>query len=375
MSHFPEFQIFAKPVGSECNLRCTYCYYLEKKNLYPRERLLMDKSTLENFIKQNFEASTENIVSFSWHGGEPLIAGLDFFRRIVRLQRKYRRTGIKIVNGIQTNGTLLNDEWCKFLARENFVIGMSIDGPEAIHNKFRLSAAGGPSFDKVMRGFNLLKKYNNIPEILCVVNAVNVEYPIEIYDFFKKLGAKFITFLPLVVRKPGAGVSEDSVPAEAFGHFLSKVFDRWVENDIGVIKIQIIEEAIRTAFNQDHSLCIFKVNCGGVPVLEHNGDFYSCDHYVDNEHLVGNINTVKLADLLNNEKQKAFGMAKSSLLPGYCFACEVKAMCNGECPRNRFINSPDGEPGLNYLCDGYKYFFNHIKPFVVTVGDVWKTNM
>lgn len=335
----------------------------------------MDKRSLENFIKQNFEASTDDIVSFSWHGGEPLIAGLDFFRRIVRLQRKYRRTGINIVNGIQTNGTLLNDDWCKFFARENFVIGMSIDGTESIHNTFRLSATGGTSFERVMKGFNLLKKYNIIPEILCVVNAVNVEYPVEIYDFFKKLGAKFITFLPLVVRDPGGGVSEDSVPARAFGHFLSKVFDQWVENDIGIIRIQIIEEAIRTAFNQDHTLCIFKVNCGGVPVLEHNGDFYTCDHYVDSEHLVGNINNKKLADLLNNETQKAFGMLKSSMLPGYCLDCEVKAMCNGECPRNRFINTPDGERGLNYLCVGYKYFFNHIKPFVETVGQVWETNL
>lgn len=370
-----EFQVFTKPVGSACNLACSYCYYLGKNNLYPGNAgFHMNDEILEKYIIQHIDASTENIINFSWHGGEPLLAGIDFYRKVVKLQSRHNPAGKTIVNGIQTNGTLINEEWCRFFASENFVIGMSIDGTEELHNFCRRTNNNGPTWQKVIDGFGLLKKYGVLPEILCVVNSENVKYPLPVYNFFKDLGARYLTFLPLVEPIPGESVrvSNDSVPAEEFGLFLSEIFDRWVENDIGEIKIQIFEEAARLAFNQDHTLCIFKTNCGGVPVVEHNGDFYSCDHYVDREHFLGNILEHPLTYFLDSRQQKEFGMAKSLTLPQYCVNCEVRSMCNGECPKNRIILSPDGEPGLNYLCKGYKYFFNHCRPFVEAIAEAWK---
>jgi len=370
-----EFQVFAKPAGSACNLRCRYCYYLEKKKLYPdTDHFLMAYNILEEYIKQHIEASTESTINFSWHGGEPLLAGINFYRNVLRLQSSYNREGRRIVNGIQTNGTLLNEEWCRFFAEEGFIIGMSIDGPEEPHNKFRRTKDDRTTWHKVISGFQLLKKHGVIPEILCVVNSENVKNPLVIYDFFKHIGAKYITFLPLVEPETDSegGVSRNSVPSEEFGHFLCEVFDTWVENDIGEIKIQVFEEVARTAFDQEHTLCIFKINCGGVPVVEHNGDFYSCDHYVDKDSLLGNIMDHSLTSFLESERQKLFGLSKSISLPEYCIECEVRAMCNGECPRNRFILTPEGEPGLNYLCKGYRCFFNHCRPFVEAIAEAWK---
>ncbi|MCX6261861.1 MAG: SPASM domain-containing protein, partial [Bacteroidia bacterium] len=319
-----EFQIFVKPVGALCNLRCKYCYYLDKKALYPAESgFVMNDDILEKYIIQHIEATTEETVFFSWHGGEPLLAGIDFFRKAVFLQKKHKPSGVEIVNGVQTNGTL----------------------------------------------YEMLQRYRIRSEILCVVNSYNVKFPLVVYNFFKELGVKYITFLPLVERRPGtkSGVSRASVPPLEFGRFLVSVFDEWIERDIGEIKIQVFEEAARTAFNQEHTLCIFKENCGGVPVVELNGDFYSCDHFVNSDNLIGNINEGSVAGFLGSERQKAFGRAKSLTLPRYCVECEVKAMCNGECPKNRFINTPDGERGLNYLCSGYKTFFNHCRPFVEAI--------
>jgi len=373
-----EFQIFVKPVGANCNLRCSYCYYLKKKNLYPsKDMIIMDDDILERYIKQHTGASKEEIISYSWHGGEPLLAGIEFFRKAVAMQKKYKPSGSAIINGIQTNGTLLNDEWCNFLSKEQFVVGISIDGTQKFHDTYRKTTGSGSTFNKVIHGYKLLKKHGILPEILCVVNAENVRHPLEIYEFFKQLGAKFMTFLPLVERLAGtnAGVSRRSVPALEFGVFLSKIFDEWIENDIGEIKIQIFEEAARTAFNQEHTLCIFKENCGGVPVIEHNGDFYSCDHYVNEANRLGNINFESLENLLNSPRQREFGNAKSVSLPTFCINCEVKPMCNGECPKNRFIITPDNEPGLNYLCSGYKYFFNHCRPFVEAISAAWKNQI
>jgi len=372
---FREFQIFVKPAGAICNLRCSYCYYLEKKSLYSGDhRCLMSEEILEKYVIQHISATTEKIITFSWHGGEPLLAGIDFFRKAVELQKLHKPAGKEILNGLQTNGTLLDDDWCRFLSEENFAVGISIDGPADLHNKFRLTRDGKGSFEKVLEGFNLLKSYGVLPEILCVVNAENVDHPKEIYNLFKSLEVRYIAFLPLVEKNTvsPSGVTEKSVPSEKFGQFLCAIFDEWVENDIGRIKIQIFEEAIRTAFNQDHTLCIFKKNCGGVPVVEHTGDFYSCDHYVNSSNLLGNIRDHSLADFLDSKKQKEFGLIKSQSLPQYCLNCEVLSMCNGECPKNRFISAPDGEPGLNYLCPGYKIFFNHCRPFVDAISDAWK---
>ncbi len=370
-----EFQIFTKPVGAVCNLRCKYCYYLDKKALYQAKgSFIMSDDILERYIVQHIEASTEETISFSWHGGEPLLAGIDFFRKIVDLQKKHKPGGRTITNGIQTNGTLIDKTWASFLAEEKFMVGISIDGPGDLHNRFRIKADNKPSLHQVLRSFEILRSNKIVCEILCVVNSYNVKFPLVVYSFFKDLGAKYITFLPLVERRPGtkSGVSRISVPSEEFGLFLNSVFDEWVERDIGEIKIQIFEEAARPAFNQEHTLCIFKENCGGVPVVEHNGDFYSCDHYVDSDHLVGTITEGSVAGFLDSEKQKSFGLAKSLTLPRYCVDCEVKPMCNGECPKNRFINAPDGEPGLNYLCSGYKLFFNHCRPFVEAIATTWK---
>lgn len=372
-----EFQVFVKPVGALCNLKCSYCYYLKKKSLYPGNRNpLMSDELLEKYIIQHISATTEKLITFSWHGGEPLLAGLEFFKKVVDLQHKHKPLGSEIVNGVQTNGTLIDDNWCRFLKDEEFIVGISIDGPGELHNCNRRTRDDSNTFLNALRGYELLQTHGVLSEILCVVNAENVKHPLVVYNFFIEIGAKHITFLPLVERLKNApfGVTRNSVPSEEFGIFLTAIFDEWIEKDIGKIKIQIIEEAARTAFNQEHTLCIFRVNCGGVPVVEHNGDFYSCDHYVDNDHKLGNINEYPLEHYLDTPAQKRFGEAKSHSLPGYCLKCEVKAMCNGECPKNRFINSPDGEPGLNYLCSGYKHFFNHCKPFVEAIGTEWRKN-
>lgn len=368
-----DFQIFVKPVGAECNLRCRYCYYLDKSSLHHGFSLMEDE-VLEKYIRSHFEAVNEESISFSWHGGEPLLAGIDFFRRVVMFQKLYKPAGTTVLNGLQTNGTLLNDDWCRFLSEEKFYIGMSMDGPQEYHDKFRRNKEGLSSFGRVLAGLKMLKKYGITPEALCVVNSENVKQPLKLYNFFRKLGASFITFLPLVERRPEmtSGVSPDSVDPAAFGIFLSKIFDQWIQNGIGRIRIQIFEEAARTAFNQEHTLCIFKKSCGAVPVIERNGDFYSCDHYVDSNYLIGNVKNRSIRELLSDRRQIEFGMAKLNTLPAYCVNCGVRDMCNGECPKNRFLTTPDGEPGLNYLCEGYKYFFNHCKPFVEAIGQIFR---
>jgi uncharacterized protein len=334
----------------------------------------MADNILEEYIIQHIQASTENIINFSWHGGEPLLAGIEFYRKVLRFQITHKPADKKIINGIQTNGTLINEEWCRFLAREHFLVGISIDGPAEFHDVCRRTKDNQTSWKQVYKGYQLLKKHSILPEILCVVNSENVRQPLVIYNFFKQIGAKYITFLPLVEHEHGssAGVSRNSVKSEQYGHFLSNIFDEWVEKDIGEIKIQIFEEAARSAFNQEHTLCVFKINCGGVPVVEHNGDFFSCDHFVNREHLLGNIKDHSLTYFLDSKEQKLFGKAKSLKLPRYCKECEVRTMCNGECPKNRFILTPDGEPGLNYLCAGYRYFFNHCRPLVEAIAAAWK---
>ena len=369
------FQIFVKPTGSICNLGCRYCYYLEKEQLYPEdESFKMQETILENYIKQHIEACPDDTITFSWHGGEPTILGLDYFIRIVELQQKHKPRDKTILNGIQTNGTLLDDEWCRFFAKEGFAVGISIDGPKELHDKFRVTKDQRPTFDQVIRGYSLLKKHGVYTDVLCVVNSVNVQQPHAVYRFFKEINAQYITFLPCVDPEPDNenGVSDLSVPSEAWGRFLCTVFDEWVRADIGKVKVQIFEEATRTAFNQEHSLCIFRPTCGDIPVIEHNGDFYICDHYVTPTHLIGNIQQTPLVEMLESPAQRAFGENKQTSLPRICLECSVLEMCNGECPKNRFIDTPDGEHGLNYLCTGYKLFFTHIQPFISAVTAQWE---
>ncbi|MEE8377872.1 MAG: anaerobic sulfatase maturase [Candidatus Aminicenantaceae bacterium] len=370
-----EFQVFAKPAGSSCNLNCVYCYYLKKKQLYPKGTpLRMPGDILEEYIKQHISAYPDPVVRFSWHGGEPTILGLDYFHRIVELQRKYKSPHQHIFNGIQTNGILLNEEWCRFFAAEDFSVGFSLDGPQELHDRFRVTKDLKPTHKKVMRGYDLLLKHKISFDILCVVNAVNVRSPIQIYNFFKQINAPYISFLPVVELQMDAenGVSPLTVSAETWGDFLCTIFDEWLSRDIGNIKVQIFEEASRTAFGQDHSLCIFRPTCGDIPVIEHNGDFFSCDHFVDEAHRVGNIMKTPLVELLEGQKQETFGLTKLSSLPRYCRECEVRPMCHGECPKNRFLRTPDGEEGLNYLCAGYKRFFTFCLPFVSQVAAQWK---
>ena len=368
------FQVFAKPIGSLCNLDCRYCYYLRKERLYPiGESFPMRDEVLEEYIVQHIEASPDAVIGFSWHGGEPTMLGLDYFRKVVALQRKHMPRDRRVVNGIQTNGTLLNEEWCRFLAAEGFAVGVSLDGPREIHDHFRVTKSHESTFTQAMRGYRLLQKYGVYTDVLCTVNSYSVGFPLDIYRFFRQIGAGYVTFLPVVEREPNEGsVDPVSVSAEAWGMFLCRVFDEWRDHDVGRVKVQIFEEAARTAFDQEHSLCLFRPTCGDIPVIEHNGDFYSCDHFVDVDHRLGNITETPLVELLESPQQTAFGRAKLEGLPRHCLDCVVRAMCNGECPKNRFIMTPEGEPRLNYLCEGYKRFFLHCQPFVSEVASLWR---
>ncbi len=370
-----EFQVFAKPAGSMCNLNCRYCYYLKAKNLYSKgECFRMPEVILEEYIVQHIEASSGPVIRFSWHGGEPTVLGLDYFRKIVALQHKHQPPGRNIANGIQTNGTLLDADWARFLADEGFAVGLSLDGPAEMHDRFRVSKRGKPTHARTMRGYELLRQHKVYADILCVVNAHNVRFPDQVYRFFKMIKASYISFLPMVeLRSDSPGpISSLTVPAAAWGDFLSTIFDEWMGQDIGRIKVQIFEEAARTAFRQDHSLCIFRPSCGDIPVVEHNGDFYPCDHFVDKNHRLGNIIETPLVKLIESPAQKAFGQAKLDSLPRLCRECVVRDMCHGGCPKNRFLRTPDGEGGLNYLCEGYKRFFVHCRPFISEVAAEWQ---
>jgi uncharacterized protein len=363
---FPDFQIFAKPVGPLCNLECQYCYYLNRQPLHPNvESFRMPENLLEEYVIQHIKASTGPVIAFSWHGGEPTLLGLDYFRRIVALQHRHQPRDKRIYNGLQTNGILLDDEWCRFLSSEGFGVGLSLDGPAEFHDLYRVTRGKGPTHRQVMRAFERLNRHGISCDILCAVNDQNVLQPIRVYRFFKEIGGRYIGFLPIVQKTSESGltVTPQTVPPDAFGEFLCAIFDEWTRTDIGRITVQIFEEAARPAQGLDHSLCIFRKTCGEIPVVENNGNFYSCDHFVDPQHLIGNIREVALSQLLNCPEQRAFGEAKHASLPRYCRQCEVLGMCNGGCPKDRFLQTPDGEPGLNFLCRGFKRFFTHSLPF------------
>jgi uncharacterized protein len=334
----------------------------------------MSDDILTEYINQHINASTDPVIRFSWHGGEPTLLGLNYFRKIVTLQHRHCPPHQQIINGIQTNGTLLDEAWCSFLARERFAVGLSLDGPQEIHDRFRVTKHQMPTYESTMRGYQLLQQHRVHTDILCVVHAYNVQFPLQIYRFFKQIGAQSLTFLPLVEPSPAtnSGVTSISVPSDAWGQFLCTIFNEWRDQDIGQITVRMFEEAIRAAFNQEHTLCIFRPICGDIPALEYTGDVYSCDHYVHQNYYLGNIMQSPLVTLLNSPKQQAFGTAKLATLPRYCQDCEVRAMCNGGCPKNRILKTPDGEQGLNYLCRGYKRFFKYSQPFVSTVAELWK---
>jgi uncharacterized protein len=357
------FQIFVKPIGAVCNLDCSYCYYLEKRDLYPDARSLrMGEDVLEKYIAQHIEASPLPTVLFSWHGGEPTVLGIDYFRKITELQRKHAAAGREIVNGIQTNGTLLDEQWCRFFAEEGFYVGLSIDGPSELHDGYRIDRGGRPTHDRVMKAYQLLQAYNIHCDVLCVLHDRNVRHPADVYGFFKSIAVKHLVFLPLVIRTPDGGAAPGSVPPEPFGEFLCAVFDEWIRYDMERMYVQMFEEATRPARGMEHMLCVLRKTCGELPILEHNGDFYSCDHFVDREHFLGNIRDTTLVQALDGARQRAFGRMKWETLPRQCGNCNVLAYCNGGCPKDRPVVNTDGEPGANYLCAGLRRFFTHAHP-------------
>lgn len=359
------FHVMTKPSGAICNLDCTYCFYLEKEQLYPHVRKFeMSDETLEAYVRQYLQQPSP-VVDFAWQGGEPTLMGVDFFRKAVALQQQYCPEGKQVRNMLQTNGTLLNDAWCAFLKEHDFLIGLSIDGPREVHDRYRVDKGGKATFDKVLRGLHCLQKHEVEYNLLCCVHQGNVHDAHAIYDFFQSLGASYWQFIPIVERMHGThGVTPHSVTAEQYGDFLVTLFNRWVRNDVGRISIQIIDVALRVHVGLNPGLCIFEETCGSAMALEHNGDLYSCDHFVDPAYLLGNIHDDLLEELVVLPQQQAFGTDKRETLPQYCRDCSVRALCNGGCPKNRFIKTPDGEAGLNFLCAGYKHFFTFVAPYM-----------
>lgn len=374
--------IMTKAAGSSCNLACKYCYYLEKNNLYkdkqPDRRFILTDELLEKFIKMYIESQSMPQVLFCWHGGESLMRPLSFYKKVVELQRKY--AGGRIIdNTIQTNGTLLNDEWCRFFRDNNWLVGVSVDGPQEFHDEYRRNKIGAPSFHKVMQGINLLKKHSVEWNALAVVNDFNADYPLDFYHFFKEIECRYIQFSPIVERiiprKDGrylaspmddknVPLADFSVSPQQWGNFLCTLFDEWVKNDVGQYFIQIFDATLANWVGEQPGVCSMARTCGHAGVMEYNGDVYSCDHFVFPEYKLGNIRTHTLVEMMFSDRQQQFGNDKYAKLPHQCLRCKYLFACNGECPKNRFATTADGEPGLNYLCAGYRQFFEHVAPYM-----------
>ena len=371
--------VMLKPAGAHCNLACKYCYYLEKNKLYSTaQRHLVSDEMLEQFTREYIEAQTMNQVLFTWHGGEPLLRSIDFYRKALSLQQKYAG-GRRIDNVIQTNGTLLTDEWCEFFAQNHWLVGISIDGPQPDHDHYRLTAAGKPSWKKVMQGIKLLKKHGVEWNAMAVVNAYNANHPLEFYRFFKENGCQFLQFTPIVERltrhedgrtlasladKDEISLSEASVAPEQWGYFLCAIFDEWVRKDVGKIFVEIFDCTLANWMGISPGICAYSKECGHAGVMEHNGDVYSCDHFVFPEYKLGNIRDHSLIDMLYGEQQQEFSRLKHSSLPRQCKECDMEFACHGECPKNRFMKDKYGDSGLNYLCPGYYHYYQHVAPYM-----------
>jgi uncharacterized protein len=391
----PAYHVLIKPTGAICNLDCKYCFFLSKEMLYPGSRFEMAESLLETYLKQLLESHRAPEVDVAWQGGEPTLMGLDFFKSSLELVKKLKRPDQKIQYTIQTNGTQLDDDWCGFFKQNNFLVGLSMDGPKDVHDVYRVNKGGAGSFDQVMRGFDLLKKHQVDVNILCTVHAANQYHPLKVYRFFRdKLGSQFIQFIPIIERvsasllpianmgwgdRPGGErplykiegdqVTERSVKAQTYGQFLIAIFDEWVKRDVGKVYVQHFDSALANWVGVPGAVCIFSETCGQALALEHNGDVYSCDHFVEPAYKLGNIQNTHLIELIASPRQVKFGQDKKDTLPRYCRECEVRFACHGECPKNRFIKTPDGEDGLNYLCAAYKAFFSHIdEPMKIMAG-------
>jgi uncharacterized protein len=356
----------AKPTGSACNLRCDYCFFLKKEALYPGSSFRMPDEVHEAYIRQLLEAHQVPQVTIAWQGGEPTLMGLDFFRRSVELQKKYQKPGTRIENTFQTNGILLDDDWCRFFHDNGFLVGLSLDGPKEIHDVHRKDKGGRGTFDRALAAARRLQAHRVEFNVLCTVNSANARHPLDVYRFFRdELGARYIQFIPIVERENETGcqegdtVTDRSVRPDEFGRFLIAIFDEWLKKDVGETFILNFDGALAGWLDMAGTVCIFGPTCGLGVALEHNGDLYSCDHFVEPKHLLGNILETPLIDLVASEKQVKFGRDKKEALPRYCRDCEFLRVCHGECPKNRFVETPDGEPGLNYLCAGYKAFFKH----------------
>lgn len=366
----PRIHVLTKPTGAICNLNCSYCFFLDKEQLYPGSKFRMSDEVLETYIRQLIETHQTPEVTVAWQGGEPTLMGLDFFRKAIAYQEKYRKPGMTFENTLQTNGTLLNDEWCKFFKDNNYLIGLSLDGPQHLHDANRVDKGGNGTFDRVMRGLRLLQKHKVEYNILTTVNRINADHPLEVYRFLRdQVRTTWIQFIPVVERLDETGatlyqvgdqVSERSVTPEQFGNFLNTIFDEWIRRDVGKVFVQTFEASARSWMGLPSGMCVFSPTCGHGVALEHNGDLYACDHFVEPDYLLGNIQQSHMAELVGSDRQYQFGRDKLETLPQYCKNCEVRFACHGECPKNRFLTTPDGEPGLNYLCAGYKAFFTHV---------------
>ena len=371
--------VMLKPAGAHCNLACKYCYYLEKNNLYQNShRHLMTDEMLEQFTREYIEAQTMPQVLFTWHGGEPLMRSIDFYKKALALQKKYAH-GKQIDNVIQTNGTLLTDEWCEFFAKNHWLVGISIDGPQEYHDHYRVTPAGKPSWEKVMQGISLLKKHRVEWNAMAVVNAYNAEHPLEFYHFFRDNGCQYLQFTPIVERltehedgRTLASLADNreipladaSVTPEQWGNFLCTIFDDWVRHDVGKMFVEIFDCTLANWMGVLPGICAYSKECGHAGVMEHNGDVYSCDHFVFPEYKLGNIREQSLIDMLYGEKQQAFSRLKHTSLPRQCKECDMEFACHGECPKNRFEKDKYGEPGLNYLCQGYYQYYSHVAPYM-----------
>ena len=365
------FHLLAKPTGAACNLACAYCFFLSKEELYPGSAFRMTDEVLEAYVRQLLDAQEgQEEVTFAWQGGEPTLMGLDFFERSVACVERHRKPPQRVSYSIQTNGTLLDDAWCAFFREHHFLVGLSIDGPRLLHDAYRLDKGGRPTFDKVVTAARLLQQHQVDFNVLTTVHAANAAHPLDVYHFIRdELGVQWMQFIPIVERinadgrslvQEGQAVTDRSVDPQQWGQFLITIFDEWLRRDVGSVYVTMFEAALASWVGAPAAVCVFAETCGNALAIEHNGDVYSCDHFVEPNYLLGNIQEKHLVELVASEQQHRFGNDKRDTLPGYCLQCKVKFACQGECPKNRFRNTPDGKPGLNYLCAGYKAFFTHI---------------
>ena len=364
----PAFHVMAKPTGARCNMACDYCFFLKKDRLYPESDFRMSDETMEAYIRQTIEGHSVPEVTIAWQGGEPTLMGLDFFRRAVAVEKKYARPGQRVENSFQTNGILIDEEWCRFFHDNNFLVGLSLDGPRELHDAYRHDKGGRPVFDKVEQAARLMQKHGVEFNILCTVNAANSRRPLDVYRYFRDdLGARYIQFIPIVERdnetgnQEGTRVTGRTVDPEQYGRFLIEIFDEWVRRDVGIMFVLFFDGVLASYVRGYSSLCVLMPTCGEGVALEHNGDLYSCDHFVEPRHLLGNIRQTPLPELVASETQRSFGRAKTDTLPKYCRECPYLFTCHGECPKNRVLTTPEGEPGLNWLCAGLKAFFAHVE--------------